>query len=98
MRDIMELLESGKSVLYSLTIPEGLTVEQALQRLAEQDALTGEMPSAIPPEGSLATDTLRFTRGATRQQMIDKLLADQKNLVEDVWARRSPDLPIADVN
>jgi UPF0755 protein len=66
--------------------------------VAEQDALTGEMPSAIPPEGSLATDTLRFTRGATRQQMIDKLLADQKKLVEDVWARRSPDLPIANVN
>ncbi|MHA6684331.1 endolytic transglycosylase MltG [Mesorhizobium sp. A623] len=98
MRDIMELLKSGKSVLYSLTIPEGLTVEQALERVADQAALTGDMPSAIPPEGSLATDTLRFTRGATRQQMIDKLLADQKKLVEDVWARRSPDLPIADVN
>ncbi|TIU62059.1 MAG: 4-amino-4-deoxychorismate lyase, partial [Mesorhizobium sp.] len=85
MRDIMELLKSGKSVMYSLTIPEGLTVEQALQRIAEQDALTGDMPAAMPPEGSLATDTLRFTRGATRQQMIDKLLADQKKLVDDVW-------------
>ena len=37
MRDIMELLESGKSVLASLTIPEGLTVEQAFQRIAEHD-------------------------------------------------------------
>jgi UPF0755 protein len=98
MRDIMELLKSGKSVLYSLTIPEGLTVEQAMQRIAEQDELTGDMPSTMPPEGSLATDTLRFTRGATRQQMIDKLLADQKKLVEDVWARRSPDLPLANIN
>ncbi|TIW63274.1 MAG: endolytic transglycosylase MltG [Mesorhizobium sp.] len=97
MRDIMELLKSGKSVMYSLTIPEGLTVEQALQRIAEQDALTGDMPAAMPPEGSLATDTLRFTRGATRQQMIDKLLADQKKLVDDVWERRAPDLPIANV-
>jgi UPF0755 protein len=98
MRDIMELLKSGKSVLYSLTIPEGLTVEQAMQRIAEQDALTGDMPATMPPEGSIATDTLRFTRGATRQQMIDKLLADQKKLVEDVWARRSPDLPLANIN
>lgn len=98
MRDIMELLKSGKSVLYSLTIPEGLTVEQAWQRIAEQDALTGDMPAAMPPEGSLATDTLRFTRGATRQQMVDKLLADQKKLVEDVWARRSPDLPLANIS
>ena len=26
MRDIMELLKSGKSVLYSITVPDGLTV------------------------------------------------------------------------
>ncbi|MER8475008.1 endolytic transglycosylase MltG [Mesorhizobium sp. M1163] len=97
MHDIMELLKSGKSVMYSLTIPEGLTVEQALQRIAEQDALAGDMPSTTPPEGSLATDTLRFTRGATRQQMVDKLLADQKRLVDEVWQRRAPDLPIANI-
>lgn len=97
MHEIMALLESGKSVLYSLTIPEGLTVEQALQRIADQGALTGDMPASMPAEGSLATDTLRFTRGATRQQMVDKLLADQKKLVEDVWQRRAPDLPLANV-
>jgi UPF0755 protein len=56
------------------------------------------MPASVPPEGSLATDTLRFTRGATRQQMVDKLLADQKELVDDIWARRSPDLPLANVD
>jgi len=98
MRDIMELLKSGKSVMYSLTIPEGLTVEQALQRVADETALSGDMPATVPPEGSLATDTLRFTRGATRQQMIDKLLADQKKLVEDVWQRRAPDLPLASID
>jgi UPF0755 protein len=98
MREIMELLKSGKSVMYSLTIPEGLTVEQAFLRIANQPELTGDMPASIPPEGSLATDTLRFTRGATRQQMIDKLLADQKELVADIWARRSPDLPLANVD
>ncbi|UDL91438.1 endolytic transglycosylase MltG [Mesorhizobium sp. PAMC28654] len=98
MRDIMDLLKSGKSVMYSLTIPEGLTVEQALERIAEQDALSGDMPKTAPVEGSLATDTLRFTRGATRQQMVDKLLADQKKLVEDVWQRRAPDLPLASID
>jgi UPF0755 protein len=98
MRDIMDLLESGKSVLASLTIPEGLTVEQAFQRIAEHDALTGEMPAELPPEGSLIADTQRFTRGATRQQIIDKMIADQKRLVEAVWARRVSGLPIADIN
>ncbi len=98
MREIMELLKSGKSVMYSLTIPEGLTVAQAFERIAELPELTGDMPSSLPPEGSLATDTLRFTRGATRQQMVDKLLADQKELVADIWARRASDLPIANID
>ncbi|MBD0415786.1 endolytic transglycosylase MltG [Oryzicola mucosus] len=98
MLEIMELLKSGKSVLYSLTIPEGLTVEQAFQRIAENEALSGEMPTEIPPEGSLATDTQRFTRGASRQQIIDKMLAHQKALVEEIWERRSPDLPVKDIN
>jgi UPF0755 protein len=98
MRDIMELLESGKSVLASLTIPEGLTVEQAFQRIAEHEALTGDMPAEIPPEGSLIADTQRFTRGATRQQIVDKMLADQKRLVESIWNRRVSGLPIADIN
>ena len=98
MRDIMELLESGKSVLASLTIPEGLTVEQAFRRIAEHEALTGDMPSEIPPEGSLIADTQRFTRGATRQQIIDKMLADQKRLVENIWKRRVSGLPLVDIN
>jgi UPF0755 protein len=98
MRDVMELLKSGKSVMYSLTIPEGLTVEQALQRVAEHEVLIGDMPATLPPEGSLATDTQRFTRGATRQQIIDKMLAHQKQMVEEIWQRRAPGLPLADIN
>ncbi len=98
MRDIMELLESGKSVLASLTIPEGLTVAQAFQRIAEHEALTGDMPAEMPPEGSLIADTQRFTRGASRQQIIDKMVADQKRLVENIWNRRVSGLPLADIN
>ena len=97
MRDIMELLKSGKSVLYSITVPEGLTVEQAFKRIAEQDALSGSLPETLPPEGSLAADTQRFTRGTTRQQIVDKMLADQKKLVEEIWNRRADGLPLANI-
>jgi UPF0755 protein len=97
MYDIMELLKSGKSVLYSLTIPEGLTVEQAFERIAKHEALTGDMPSTQPPEGSIATDTMRFSRGASRQQIVDKLVADQKKLVNAIWKGRRQDLPISTV-
>ena len=98
MREIMELLKSGKSILYSLTIPEGLTVEQAWERIAQHEALSGEMPDTLPAEGTLAADTQRFTRGTPRKQIIDKLIADQKALIESIWEKRADDLPLADIN
>jgi UPF0755 protein len=98
MREIMELMQSGRSVQYSLTIPEGMTVWQAFQRIAATEELSGEMPAEMPPEGSLAADTLRFTRGMDRQAIIDKLIADQEELVQSIWERRDPDLPVNDIN
>lgn len=98
MRDIMETLRSGKSILHSLTIPEGLTVQQIFDRISANDVLVGDMPEKLPPEGSLFADTLRFTRGTTRQEIIAKLQAEQKKLVDDIWAKRNPDLPLKDVN
>ncbi|MCO4319752.1 endolytic transglycosylase MltG [Phyllobacterium sp. 21LDTY02-6] len=94
MRDIMDLLRSGRSVLHSLTVPEGLTVEQIFQRIREDDVLTGDLPAIMPPEGSLFANTMRFSRGTTREEIVKKMQADQKKLVEDIWERRDRDLPI----
>lgn len=98
MRDIMDILKSGKSILYSLTIPEGLTVDQAFQRIAASENLLGDMPSAMPPEGSMATDTQMFSRGTTRMAIIDRMVADQKALIDSIWATRREGLPVKDIN
>lgn len=98
MHEIMELLKSGRSVTYSLTIPEGLTVAQAWKRIAENEILTGEMPAEMPPEGSLIADTQRIERGMTRKEVVEKMLADQKALVEAIWERRVPDLPLDNIH
>jgi UPF0755 protein len=97
MHEIMELLKSGRSVLYSLTIPEGLTVEQAFRRIAQHEVLVGDLPAELPAEGSLAADTQRFTRGMTRAEIVNKMLADQERLVETIWEKREQDLPIETV-
>lgn len=94
MHQVMDLLVSGRSILHSLTIPEGLTVAQAFRRIAAAEELDGEMPAELPDEGTIAADTIRFTRGMKRQELIDRLNSDQKSLIETIWARRAPDLPI----
>ncbi|MEK1887410.1 MAG: endolytic transglycosylase MltG [Phyllobacterium sp.] len=98
MHEIMELLRSGKSVLHSLTIPEGLTVEQIFERIREDDVLTGDLPAVLPAEGSLFANTMRFSRGTTREEIVKKMQADQKRLVEDIWERRDPNVPLKTID
>src|SRR5690606_2657143 len=98
MREVMDTLVSGKSILYSLTIPEGWTVTQAFARISADPVLTGPMPTEMPAEGTLVADTQRFSRGMSRDAIITRMQADQARLVESIWARRDSDLPVKDVN
>ncbi|MEN9894613.1 MAG: endolytic transglycosylase MltG [Pseudomonadota bacterium] len=95
MKDIMDLLESGKSIQYSLSIPEGLTSKQIFERLAAEDMLDGNLPAVLPPEGSMRADTYKFTRGRKRQELIDQMIAAQTKLVDEIWLKRDADLPLA---
>ncbi|WP_343313766.1 endolytic transglycosylase MltG [Brucella sp. BE17] len=98
MRDVMNILISGKSIMYPLTIPEGLTVKQIFDRIEADPILVGDMPKDMPPEGSLFTDTLHFTRGTTREEIIKRMITSQEQLIDEAWAKRRPDLPIKDRN
>jgi UPF0755 protein len=67
------LLQSGKSIIHSLTIPEGLTVVQALRRVADTRPWRRHA-GGDAPEGSLAADTQRFTRGIPRKEVVATML------------------------
>ncbi|WP_117194179.1 endolytic transglycosylase MltG [Rhizobium terrae] len=94
MQEIASLLESGKSILHSISMPEGLTVRQMMLRLAEDTVLEGDLPSEVPREGSLRPDTYKFSRGSKRADIIQQMRVAQQKLVDQIWERRDPDLPI----
>ena len=94
MKDITALLESGKSILYSVSFPEGLTVKQMFQRLAADTVLEGDLPTELPPEGSLRPDTYKFTRGTNRAEIVAQMRAAQERLIDQIWEKRDPDLPV----
>lgn len=98
MKTIMDILVNGKSIEHSFTVPEGLTVAQVFDRLAANDILVGDLPKNFPPEGSLMADTVNFTRGTTREQIIKRLRDGQQKLIADIWAKRAPDLPLKNIN
>nr|WP_046865057.1 endolytic transglycosylase MltG [Microvirga massiliensis] len=93
MDDAIDTLVQGKSILHAVTVPEGLTSEQIVARLKENDVLTGDI-AEIPPEGSLLPDTYKFERGMSRQQLVNSMMASQRQTLAQIWQRRSPDLPI----
>ena len=92
MNEIMELLKSGKSILYSISFPEGLTVRQMFDRMLDDAVLEGDLPAALPAEGSLRPDTYKFSRGTKRSEIIDQMAAAQQKLVDQIWERRDPSL------
>jgi len=61
MNDVMAALVSGRSILHAVTIPEGLSSQQIVERVMASDVLTGEV-DAIPGEGTLLPETYKFAR------------------------------------
>lgn len=94
MQEIVELMQSGKSILHSFTVPEGQTVQQIFDRLKADEMLQGDMPDEMPPEGSLLPETYKFSRGTTRAEIIEQMAKAQTRALEQIWARRAPDLPL----
>ncbi len=93
MRFVLDKLVEGRAVLYKVSIPEGLTSEQIVARLNAHEMLKGEV-SEIPPEGSMLPDTYKFSRGMTRQELIDRMQAEQRKFVNRLWEKRQPGLPV----
>ena len=93
VRDVVETMVEGKVVQHPITIAEGLTSEQIVQVLLDNDVLSGAI-SEIPREGSLLPGTYNESRGATREQLIQRMQAAEQRLLKDVWEHRSADLPL----
>jgi UPF0755 protein len=93
MRDVMEAMTSGKAQLYPVTIPEGLTSEQIVARLNADPVLVGDV-TKLPAEGSLLPETYKFTRGDTRDNLLNRMQRERDRVLTDIWSRRAPDLPL----
>ena len=94
MREILEMMQRGDVLEYRVTIPEGWTTYQALARIAQNEALTGEMPEETPAEASLIADTIVFQRGLERKALIESMKERQDALVKRIWEGRQEGLPI----
>lgn len=93
MEEVMDRLVSGRSIQHAVTIPEGLTSKQIVEKLNADPILVGEI-DIIPAEGSLLPETYKFTRGTTRMEMLDRMQRAHQKVLDAAWERRIDDLPL----
>src|SRR5215208_4298953 len=93
LRDVIGTIVEGKVVQHGVTIPEGLTSEQIVARLSDNDLFTGSLKE-MPREGTLLPETYKFPRGTTREQVVQRMQQTQKRVLAEIWERRNPDIPV----
>ena len=93
LADVVNIIVENKVIQHAVTIPEGLTSEQIVARLLENDELSGHIKE-IPREGTLLPETYKFTRGMPREQIIQRMQQAQRHLLAEVWEHRMLDLPL----
>ena len=92
MGSVIDTIASGKVVLHQITIPEGLTSQQIVDRLLASDLLRGT--PAVPPEGTLLPESYNVARGTSRDDLLKTMAAAQQRLLKQLWAKHAADLPV----
>jgi UPF0755 protein len=102
---MLALLQSGKVIQYQVTLPEGITLAQALAILSRQNELEqvlqgpddARILELVKPhglaEGLFFPDSYHFSRGATDWQVIQRAHRDMLAVLEQEWLDRAPELP-----
>ncbi len=89
----MDILRRGRTVAYSITIPEGLTSREVVDLLLAEDNLVGEV-AEVPEQGTLLPETYQYTRGDTRADLIARMQQAMTETLEELWAARPEGLPL----
>ena len=94
MYQAMDAIRSGKGVIHKVTLAEGLTIRQIFDKVAANEVLEGPLPSVLPPEGSLLPETYPFQRGASRQEIVQRMQKARAQLLAEIWGKRIAGLPL----
>ncbi len=92
MEQIINVLRSGKSITYKITLPEGLTSQQIVERLNKNTVLSGNIVKT-PEEGTLLPETYTFQRGTSRQTLLERMADAQRKVLKQAWDKRVGGLP-----
>ena len=90
--DVLRILLSGKTVVRRLTVVEGWTTAEVINRLVRTKGLTGII-SARPGEGRLLPETYHFSYGDSREGLLQRMRVAMDNVLDELWAKRKAGVP-----
>ncbi len=93
LQDVLDILVRGRAIFYKVTIPEGLTSQQAVLILNKHPQLKGTI-NAIPAEGSLMPNTYQFDTDTERSEILAKMSKMQQDFITKQWPNRQKGLPL----
>ncbi|MDG1287673.1 MAG: endolytic transglycosylase MltG [Rickettsiales bacterium] len=89
---VMDKLSNGDIILRQVTIPEGKTSAEIVEIINQAPELDGSL-EGLPKEGSLLPNTYRYTKGETRQSIVDRMQKANQEVIEKLWPARVEGLP-----
>lgn len=105
--DVVELLRSGRVILYSMTVVEGSTFAEFRRALIAHpkiNAATQELSAAalmqrlgmpdIHPEGRFFPDTYKFAKGTSDLEILRMSAERMRRELQQAWDNRAPDTPL----
>jgi UPF0755 protein len=101
-QQLLEKLVAGDVKQYSVTLIEGWTVKQVMDRLHSTKnlvkTLNGKIPDSIEFEGGSAEgwlfpDTYSFDKTVSDQQLVERAYRRMQSVLAEEWSLRGDDLP-----
>ncbi len=88
INQIIKIIITGKQYQYSITIPEGLNIYQIMEIINNDKNLTGKI-TIKPKEGYLFPETYYFSKGTTRNELIQRMQIKMQKILDREWNNKS---------
>ena len=93
IRDIITIMKEGDVVVHKLTLREGITKKEILDKIIEETMLVGFITKDFE-EGELLADTYYYTYGESKMMLLNRIYNKSKAIIDELWEKRDEGLPI----
>lgn len=94
LKEVVQLIVKGESIIRRITIPEGYTTKQIVELLLNESRLVGSIQN-IPEEGTLFPDTYYFKYGDLRSTLL-KVMSERMSAAMSSILEKIPNSPPID--